>query len=120
MPRLAAVVFAITLFGSAAAASAGEYGAIAFSQQDGARGYSHNYNSRAAGERVALSNCRVHGSECRIAYWFRNACAALAAGDGYGYGVAHADTRGAAERKALLNCRARTVSCEVAVWACSK
>lgn len=116
--KLAGVLAAVTIF--AAAAEAKEHGAIAFSSQSGAHGYSHNYGSRGAAEQRALSGCRNNGGGCRVVLYFNDACGALAVGDGNGSGYAWAPTRRQAERRALSNCSEYTSSCQIVRWVCSK
>jgi len=99
-------------------ASAG-YGAIAYSPSSGAWGYSYNYGSRGAAEGRALRECRVRGSGCRSIVWFRNACGALASGNGNAYGWAWNTSRATARRRALRECRARTSGCRIRVDVCS-
>jgi serine/threonine-protein kinase len=116
--KLAAAVAAVTMF--TAAADAREFGAIAFSSQSGAHGYSHNYSSRAGAEQRALSGCRNNGRGCRVVIYFHDACGALAVGDGNGSGYSWGASRREAERRALSNCNGYTSSCEVVRWICSK
>lgn len=114
----AAMVCAATTIAGAGAALA-DYGAIAFSSQTGAHGYSYNAGSRGQAERVALANCRSYGRGCRVVIYFRNACGALAVGAGYGSGYAWAPDRFSAERRALQECSVRTGGCQVIRWVCS-
>jgi serine/threonine-protein kinase len=119
--RLTGQLLALLALGlSAAAADAKEYGAIAFSSQSGAHGYSHNYSSRGAAEQRALSGCRRNGGGCRVVLYFNDACGALAVGDGYGSGYAWGTSRRQAEGRALSNCNGYTSSCQVVRWVCSK
>jgi len=98
--------------------AANNYGAIAYSFENGASGYSYEYRSRRAAEAVALRNCRRGGEDCRIIVWFRNGCAALAVGSN-GHGYAWTSSRRSAERNALRKCRGYTDECQVIVWACT-
>ena len=116
--RLTAVlVLAWSLAGAGVALAA--FGAIAFSPQSGAYGYSYGAGTRAQAERVAMSNCRANGAGCRLLVYFRNACGALAVGNGNGYGFAWAASRGPAEGRAMRECRNRTSSCRIVAWSCS-
>ena len=111
----AAAIIALTT-----SAEAREFGAIAFSSQSGAHGYSHNYSSRAAAEQRALSGCRSNGRGCRVVIYFHDACGALAVGHGNGSGYSWGASRREAERRALSNCSDYTSSCQVVRWVCSK
>ena len=59
-------------------ALAENHGAIAFSEETGAVGYSYDHPTRDAAETKALEEC---GPGCKVVQWFRNACGALATGD---------------------------------------
>lgn len=96
-----------------------DFGAIAFSQQTGAHGYSYGAESRGQAENIALKNCRAYGGGCFIAIWFRNSCGALAVGSEWGWGSSHAGDRGQAGRRALANCRQNDDGCQVVQRVCS-
>ncbi len=100
-------------------ASADFHGAIAFSQVNGAEGYSFNYRSRGQAETRAMEECRLRSGGCRIATWFRNACGALAVGRGNGFGAAWGPTRYAAEQKAINICARNASGCAVRRWVCT-
>jgi hypothetical protein len=100
--------------GSASAAD--NYGAIAFSQATGSYGYTYDYGSRGSAEQGALNNC---SGRCSIVLWFKNACGALATGNGSGYGTGWAGTRRRAEGIAMSNCQERTNACSILAWACT-
>jgi hypothetical protein len=85
---LVAGVIAVGAFGPAAPASAddgGPYVAIAFSPENGTHGWANNaYNYQQAVD-AAVANCirfgggsRFGGSQCQLAAWDHNGCAALA------------------------------------------
>jgi hypothetical protein len=101
------------------AAQADTFGAIAFSQNTGAHGYSYNFPSRARAERHALGNCRNYAGDCAIATWFVNSCGAIAVGRGNGWGVGWGEGRAGVQRRAMAECRARTSGCQVVRWVCS-
>ena len=102
-----------------ALASAGYEGAIAFSQRTGASGWSKNFDSKRAASNAALDYCNAE--DCRVVYNFTNSCAALAAGDGGGYGVDWDIKKGRAERKALRACENYgNTGCHIIISACSK
>ena len=110
------VLASMTLF--VTPAEANNYGAIAYSQSTGASGRSWDYRSRAAAERAALNNCYRHAGDCRV-IWFRNACGAVAVGNGGGWGSAWANTRRQAQNAAIRSCRRYTSGCQVRVWQCT-
>jgi len=114
----AAAIAAATLSGGAA--SAAEFGAIAYSTSTGSNGFSYDYPSRGAAEGVALDACSAYAGDCRVLVYFYNACGALAVGRHLGYGFAWNVSRGAAKAVALANCRANDSGCQVVRWVCSK
>ncbi len=107
---------ALLLFPSLAWA---DFGAIAFSQDTGAVGYSYGATSRRAAENRAISGCAKHAYDCRTVLYFNNACGALAIGENYGYGVAWNTNRNAAQNNALRACQRNDDGCYVIRWACS-
>lgn len=120
--RGVSLVAGLAALGTAALAQsvgAASYGAIAFSPRNGAFGYSYNYGTRDEAEARALRECRVRGGGCRLMVWFRNACGALAVGEGYAYGWAWASSRGEARGRAMEECRARTRGCDIRVLVCT-
>lgn len=102
------------------AASAAEFGAIAYSPGTGSYGYSHNYPSRGQAERVAQANCLNYAGDCRIIVYFYNACAALAVGHSFGYGYGYALGPRQSRAIALANCRNNDRGCRVVESVCSK
>jgi hypothetical protein len=116
-------LFASAMVGSlyyATPASYAGFGAIAFSPSDGAIGYSYGYPPREAAEGRAFDECLKNSSgDCRIVIWERNACAALAAGENNGWGVAWHPNRSAAELRALALCSENTSKCEGRRWVCN-
>ena len=101
------------------------YGSIAFSQQSGggfAGGIAWNYGSRDKARRDALGGCRALGGEsCREVGWFRNACGAIAIGDGDGFGTGWGETFGPAEEMALAKCRgAGNANCRIEISRCAQ
>jgi hypothetical protein len=96
------------------------FGAIAYGERSRAFGYSFDQSDAARAERVALTNCRKNGDDCKIVSSFSNACAALASGAGNGFAAAEAKTREQAQKEALVACsRSTGGKCEVEVWSCS-
>lgn len=99
-----------------AAAHAETYAAIAFSQANGYFGYANRYDTQDGAEERALQEC---GESCEVVIWARDACAALFAGDGNGYGVSWAATEKEAVQDAAVECDARTSACELKAAVCS-
>ena len=106
--------------GTAGGSSKKTFGAIAFSRDTGANGYSFQYDSRSGAEARALKECGVHASDCTVASSFSDACGALAVGDGNGWGSSRAESIIKAERNALATCRSyENTNCEIEVSVCS-
>jgi hypothetical protein len=100
-------------------ASLDVWGAIAYSKPDKAFGYSFELADEATARKVAMENCRKHGSNCVVETAFSRSCAALAAGgDRIGWGTER--TREAAEKRALSQCALTGANgCAVQTWVCS-
>jgi hypothetical protein len=96
-----------------------KYGAIAYSSDTGAYGWSNKRGTQAEAENVALEQCGKRASDCEIEVWFDRRCGAVAAGDkwvGHGWGA----TQQQAQSQALQDCRQEgDNACEVKVTACS-
>ena len=95
------------------------YGAIAYSAESGAWGYSEEYGSRAQAESRARKECRMN--DCEIAAWFYDSCGALAASDNGSWGGA----QGADVRRAQLGAQARCAkeggtNCKILFSRCSR
>ena len=106
--------------GSAGGGSKKTFGAIAFSRDTGANGYSFKYDNRSGAEARALKECGAYASDCTVASSFSDACGALAVGDGNGWGASRAETIIKAERNALATCRSYdNTNCEIEVSVCS-
>jgi hypothetical protein len=95
------------------------FGAIAYGERSRAFGYSFDQGDAARAERVALTNCRKNGDDCKVVSSFSNACAAVAAGGKGRFAAAEAKTRDQAETEALAACGRGDGKCEVEVWSCS-
>jgi serine/threonine-protein kinase len=106
----------LALVGGATTAAAENFGAIAYSQRDGASAHAYDYSSQDEAEERALQEC---GAGCTIVLWFKDACGALAAGEGHGYGVGWASSRPEAEALAMDNCRERSSDCAAVRWVCT-
>jgi serine/threonine-protein kinase len=115
MAAMLAPLLAVTL--GSAEALADNFGAIAFSQDNGRVGYSYDYGSQNGAEQRALAQCG--DQSCVVVVWFRNACGALAIGDGNGYGVGWASGQQDAEQIALTNCFQYTNNCKNNTWSCT-
>ena len=106
--------------GSAGGSSKKTFGAIAFSRDTGANGYSFRYDNRSGAEARALKECGMHASDCTVASSFSDACGALAVGDGNGWGASRAESIIKAERNALATCRSfDNTNCAIEVSVCS-
>lgn len=114
--RLALAVV-LTLVGGIAlgtsARAADYFGAIAFSQKTGAHGWSRDNPSQRKAEVDAMFECRKYGRGCEVATWVRNGCAALAVGNGDGWGGDWGQNRRDAEQKALRRCFDNTTNCQI-------
>jgi len=116
--RAATLAASLIVFASLSVAKADDnYGAIAYSQDDGSYGYSSDYSSQATAEREALSQCS--GRNCSVVLWFKNACGALATGSGNGYGTGWASSRSEAEDIAMSNCNKNASRCSILRWQCT-
>lgn len=100
-------------------ASLDVWGAIAYSKPDKAFGYAYEKEDQATARKVAMENCRKHGTNCAVETVFSRACAALAAGgDHVGWGTDR--TRAGAEKRALSECSFTGVQgCAIQTWVCS-
>ncbi len=100
------------------------YGAIAYSEQTGAFGWSFEHGTQAAAEASALGYCqeRQEGTEdCRVLTWFRSACGALALDPSGPYGAAWGQSEEEASRNALAVCgQYGGGACAVAQTVCSR
>ena len=99
------------------------WGSIAFSQNPD-RGHAWaivwNSDGTTEAERISLEVCRREGGEsCQQVGWFRNACGALAIGDGNGFGAGWGATTAQAEQDALEKCRAANQDCRIEISRCS-
>ena len=123
---LGALVFAVALFVVSEPVSAQDlYGSMAFAQTgDGgyAGGIAWNAQSHAKARQSAIDECRWAGggSACREVGWFRNACGAIAIGDGDGYGTGWGDSSDEAERAAMNECRSQNNTCHIEITRCTE
>lgn len=108
-------IFALT---TGAAFADNYFGAIAYSRNSGAIGYSYDHASRSSAEGRAMNECRAKGRGCKVVLWFKNACGAVAGGsDGWGSGWG--GNRQVAERQATNSCSNYSGGCRVLTWACT-
>lgn len=103
-------------FGAMAAPvhAADMFGAIAYSPNSGAWGWSKDYASQDEAETRAMDECesRSNGEECQVASWFRNACGSLATGPD-GWGADWGNDQWEAAAKALERCSEHSMTCTV-------
>ena len=117
--QLGAIVVALLMMTSLASAQ-DNYGAIYFSQMTGAHGYSYDYATQGQAEQRALNECLgAGGTDCVRATWFRNACGALAVGDGNAWGAMWGNNRDGAEFNALKTCDNNGRNCQIERWVCT-
>jgi hypothetical protein len=104
---------------TAAPALAG-YGAIAWDQETGKRGWSWNQSTQQRADEMALSECGASG--CKVVTRIGPArCGALATTeDGKLAGAAGRKTRDAARLAALKDCPKKSGECIVRVTDCNK
>lgn len=96
------------------------YGAIAYSVNNEAFGWSHGWDDQKQAEQTALENCSKHGTGCEIQVWFYNNCAAVAA-DGESVSWALNASESKAKTQALEKCAgAGGRNCSVKTSHCSR
>ncbi|HZG30421.1 MAG TPA: DUF4189 domain-containing protein [Ensifer sp.] len=105
--------------GALVEARADNHGAIAYSPETGAAGWSYDHPSRRRAERVAMGNCLAYADDCRIATYFSNACGAVAKASNGGWGADWGYNRRDAERNALAACYDQGDNCRVVRWQCT-
>jgi len=97
------------------------HGAIAYSRQTGAWGYSYDHDSQARASRRALGHCEGRAPDCRIVVTFVEQCGAIAETAQRDVSHGLGKTRKEAEDRSLAACRVATgKACTVAAWVCSK
>jgi hypothetical protein len=97
------------------------YGAIAYSKDNGAYGYSHGWKDKGKAQKVALDNCRQNGKGCKSVVWFKNSCGAVAS-DGKHVTWGRSTVRRLAKQEAFEKCQKSLFSgkCENIVSSCSE
>ncbi|GBO56748.1 hypothetical protein APA_5083 [Pseudanabaena sp. lw0831] len=103
----AAVIIPTISVGALEAFAQNSYGAIARSPSTQDKGYSWNYQTRAAAENRALQECEASAApgDCEILMWTRNACMSIAEGSNGAAGTAWSTSSRQAESKARQVCR---------------
>lgn len=95
-----------------------KHGAIAFDEDTGGWGYSHDHKSEEAAKKAATKEC----STCKVHLTWEKGCAALAQSqkDKNVMSAKKGGTRKAAEGAAEASCLAAGAGpCKVVVWACN-
>ena len=96
------------------------YGAIAYSKNDGAFGYSDHWDDQATAEKNALEVCNTNGSGCETIVWFFDNCAAVA-GSGQIVSFGQHYQENTAKKQALDACaKDGGTKCNLKVSHCSK
>jgi serine/threonine-protein kinase len=90
------------------------YGAIAFHQDSGSKGFSFNQRSAREASVEALKQCGH--DNCEVILSIRNACGALASSK-KGFASSTGATRAEAETKALKKCGP---GCDPVIWTCTR
>ncbi|MEB3337148.1 MAG: DUF4189 domain-containing protein [Leptolyngbyaceae bacterium] len=123
LSHLAGIVVAlpILLIGTGKAVARDYYGAITYSEDSGAHGYSYDYATRRAAETRALSECESNAGtgDCEVLVWFKNGCGALATAPDGAYGSGWAGNRTGAEDQAISSCSQYARGCRVKRWVCT-
>lgn len=96
------------------------YGAIAYSKNDGAYGFSDNWNDQTTAEKNAMDACTENGPGCEVIVWFFDSCAAVA-GSGSIVSWGQDFRENGAKQKALAACEKQGgTKCNLKVSHCSK
>lgn len=117
--RRSSIVLVACLLASAASAQ-DRFGAIAYSQETDAHGWSTDNATQGAAEKLALKECATHGPGCVVTTWFRNGCGALAVGPDRAWGADWGVDEAEAEKKALRQCSDVGNHCGVARTVCTE
>lgn len=117
--KVVALVAALVPAAVSAALAVDYFGAIAYAPSSRQHGYAYDFTSQSAAEQAALDECNKRSSGCQSAIWFRNACGALAVGDG-GWGASWGEDQQLAEGKSLQKCYEYTTGCKIERWVCTK
>lgn len=107
------------LCGQAQGAAAQYFGAMSFSPLSGAMGWGFDYPTQEGAERAALANCKKYAvPDCQIVVVFKDACAALAAGD-ESFAAVASSSREDAQRRAMRRCSIQGPNCQIMRWVCT-
>lgn len=119
LSTLVVLIIAIAMSATVAQAQ-NRFGSISFSTVTGAHGYSYDYASQGQAQNRAVNECiGAGGTNCVVTTWFRNACGALAVGNGNGWGSHWGNNRSGAEYNAMQACKRQTSGCRVIRWVCT-
>jgi hypothetical protein len=112
LARIAILTGAALLMSASIAVA--DFGAIAYSPNTKAYGYSHGFDTQADAENDALRRCS--GSDKKILVWVENGWASLAVGDDgyYGWGWS-TNSLADADNTALTECAKRTTNGRIVV-----
>lgn len=94
------------------------YGAIAFDEETGGWGYSHDHKSEEAAKKAATKKC----STCKVHLTWKKGCAALAQSkkDKNVMSAKKGKTRKSAEAAAKASCLSTEGGpCKIVVWSCN-
>ena len=119
--RLILIAATVVRVGSSAAYAEGAavYGAIAFSEKNGAWGMSDPFPDEQAATENALGFCSRYGAECKIVLTLQNKCAAVAMGYKNEVAWAEEGTPEEARSEAQRGCLAKSGdACELKHWYC--
>ncbi|HMK67785.1 MAG TPA: DUF4189 domain-containing protein [Stellaceae bacterium] len=97
------------------------FGAIAYSEQNGAWGDALDLPDGDSANNGAIAKCRAHALDCKVVLSFENTCGALAAANNKRYGTGQAPDRQKAESLALAACRTNGgVACNTLIGSCTR
>jgi hypothetical protein len=103
---------------SGSSGSARSYGAIAYSVDSGAIGYSQTYGNQKQAEARAMKECGK--SDCKVAVWYYNNCGALATDDDGDWGADRGNNEQQAGKAAIAQCTSvNGKTCKVIATYCS-
>ncbi len=111
-------LFLASLGGQAQSATAQYFGAMSFSPSSNAMGWGFDFPTQEGAERAAMANCRKYVSDCQIVVVFKDACAALAAGD-ESFAAVASSSRDEAQRRAMRRCSIQGPNCQIMRWVCT-
>ena len=98
------------------------FGAIAYGAGSQAFGYSYESPNDNDASRIAMSNCKKHGDDCKLVLNFSNSCGAVAAvGNSGSFSIGQGANKEQAQFNAVANCKkdGGGDGCQVQVWSCA-